>query len=61
MKAKSVNVQYTINLGQYESVKIGGEWEIEEGETEPAVIKRAFAGLKKMAVVIKALHLEPAQ
>lgn len=32
MKAKTINAQITINLGNYESMKIGGEWEVAPSE-----------------------------
>ena len=32
MKQTTINAQITKNLGNYESVRLGGEWSIDEGE-----------------------------
>ena len=49
MKATKIEVSYTLNLGNYESAKIGGEFELEPGEKVTDTICRAFQGLKKTA------------
>lgn len=59
MKATKIEVNYTLNLGNYESAKIGGEFELEPGEKVTDTICRAFQGLKKTAAVIKRLNFEP--
>lgn len=42
MKAKTINVQITRCPRQYESIRIGGEWSVDKGETEAEVIDRAL-------------------
>lgn len=59
MKAKTISAQYTINLGQYESFRIGGEWEVEPGETETQCLRRAAKGLKATAELIRRCELQP--
>ena len=59
MKALTVSAKYTINLGNYESLCIGGEWELEPGETEAKCLKRAARGLKVTADLIRRCELQP--
>lgn len=33
MKANLIKLEYTINMGNYSNVKIGGEWNVEDGES----------------------------
>ena len=47
MKCKTINVTLTVNLGNYESLRIGGEWELEPGETEGRQIVKTYEALKK--------------
>ena len=42
MKAKTINVQITRCPRQYESIRIGGEWSVDKGETEAEVIDKAL-------------------
>lgn len=42
MKAKTINVQITRCPRQYESIRIGGEWSVDRGETEAEVIDKAL-------------------
>lgn len=37
MKAKSINVQIVKNLGNYESIRIGGEWELNGEQLDDAI------------------------
>lgn len=32
MKASKIKLDYTINLGNYSNIKLGGEWDVNEGE-----------------------------
>lgn len=41
MKAKTINVQITKCPKAYESIRLGGEWSVDKGETEEDVIKKA--------------------
>ena len=59
MKAKTISALYTINLGNYESLRIGGEWEVEPGETEAQCLRRAAKGLKATAELIRRCELQP--
>ena len=52
MKAKSVNCQIVINVGNYESIRIGGEWEIEYGETEESVLISVYETLRKTGALM---------
>ena len=42
MKAKTINVQITRCPRQYESIRIGGEWSVDKGETEAEVLDKAL-------------------
>lgn len=42
MEAKTINVQITRCPRQYESIRIGGEWSVDKGETEAEVIDKAL-------------------
>lgn len=44
MKAKSINVQIVKNCGNYESIRIGGEWEL-NGESVEQATQAALAEL----------------
>lgn len=44
MKAKTINVQIVKNCGNYESVRIGGEWEL-NGESVEQATQAALAEL----------------
>ena len=44
MKAKTINVQIVKNLGNYESIRIGGEWEL-NGESVEQATQQALAEL----------------
>lgn len=45
MKQVKIEVQITKNLGNYESVRLGGEWSLDEGEDQQAAYKAAIAEL----------------
>lgn len=45
MKAKSINVQIVKNLGNYESIRLGGEWEL-NGENVQDAIRAAVKELE---------------
>ena len=44
MKSKTINVQIVKNLGNYESIRIGGEWEL-NGESVEQATQQALAEL----------------
>lgn len=46
MKAKSINVQIVKNLGNYETIRIGGEWEL-NGENLRDAIRAAVEELEQ--------------
>ena len=46
MKLTKVEVSCTFNAGNYESVKLGGEWEITESETLTDAIQAATAAIR---------------
>ena len=48
MKAVTINVQITKCPKQYEAVRIGGEWSIDEGESHEEVIKALTAELNRI-------------
>lgn len=45
MKALTVNVQIVKNLGNYETIRLGCEWSVDDGETLESCIK---AGTKEL-------------
>lgn len=59
MKTQTIEVTYTMNLGNYESARIGGTFEVEPGESGAESIIKAFGDLKKTAEIIRRLHLSP--
>ena len=46
MKLTKIEVSCTFNAGNYESVKLGGEWEITESETLTDAIQAATAAIR---------------
>lgn len=46
MKAKSINVQIVKNLGNYETIRLGGEWEL-NGENLQDAIRAAVEELEQ--------------
>ena len=46
MKLTKVEVSCTFNAGNYESVKLGGEWEITESETLADALQAATAAIR---------------
>ena len=46
MKMTKIEVSCTFNAGNYESVKLGGEWEITESETMTDAIQAATAAIR---------------
>lgn len=52
MKAKTINVQIVKNLGNYESIRLGGEWEL-NGESVEQAMKAALAELNAAWEVCK--------
>jgi hypothetical protein len=67
MKAKTINVQIIKNCGNYESIRIGGEWEL-NGESVEQATQAALAELnaawelcKKPAPKVKSDQEKPTQ
>ena len=56
MKQTSINVQITKNLGNYESIRLGGEWSIEESENPAQAYSNALNELKN--VYAQMFHVE---
>lgn len=48
MKQTAINIQITKNLGNYESVRLGGEWSIDESENPEQAYRNALAQLNKV-------------
>ena len=48
MKQTTINAQITKNLGNYESVRLGGEWSIDEGENPTQAYRNALAQLNQV-------------
>ena len=46
MKLTKIEVSCTFNAGHYESVKLGGEWEVTESETLTDAIQAATAAIR---------------
>ena len=58
MKLTKVEVSCTFNAGNYESVKLGGEWEITEGETLTDALQAATSAIRAEWKRIKAPKAE---
>lgn len=48
MKQTTINAQITKNLGNYESVRLGGEWSIDGSENPEQVYRNALAQLNQV-------------
>lgn len=58
MKLTKVEVSCTFNAGNYESVKLGGEWEITESETLTDALQSATNAIRAEWERIKAQKVE---
>ena len=58
MKLTKIEVSCTFNAGNYESVKLGGEWEITESETMTDAIQAATAAIRSEWERMKAQKVE---
>ena len=58
MKLTKIEVSCTFNAGNYESVKLGGEWEITESETLTDAIQAATAAIRAEWERMKAQKVE---
>ena len=48
MKQTTINAQITKNLGNYESVRLGGEWSIDESENSAQAYRDALLQLNQV-------------
>lgn len=60
MKPKQIELQYTINLGNYSNVRIGGTWDVEENEDVTEAFIAAREELKKVYATINDKKAEEA-
>ena len=58
MKLTKIEVSFTFNAGNYESVKLGGEWEITESETLTDAIQAATDAIRAEWERMKAQKVE---
>lgn len=58
MKLTKIEVSCTFNAGNYESVKLGGEWELTESETLTDALQAATAAIRAEWERIKAAKVE---
>ena len=58
MKLTKIEVSCTFNAGNYESVKLGGEWEIESTEEIGGAMKNALNAIRGEWERIKAAKVE---
>ena len=58
MKLTKVEVSCTFNAGNYESVKLGGEWEITESETLTDALQAATSAIRAEWERMKAPKVE---
>ena len=58
MKLTKVEVSCTFNAGNYESVKLGGEWELTESETLTDALQAATAAIRAEWERMKAQKVE---
>lgn len=56
MKQTSINVQITKNLGNYENIRLGGEWSIDESENPAQAYSNALNELNN--VYAQMFHVE---
>lgn len=47
MKAITINLKLTKNIGNYQSVALGGEWSVDEGESVTSAMSNAKAQLEQ--------------
>ena len=58
MKLTKIEVSCTFNAGNYESVKLGGEWEIESSDEIGGAIQNAMSAIRAEWERIKAAKVE---
>lgn len=58
MKLTKIEVSCTFNAGNYESVKLGGEWEIESSEEIGSAMQNALNAIRSEWERIKAAKVE---
>ena len=58
MKLTKIEVSCTFNAGNYESVKLGGEWEIAESETLTDALQAATSAIRAEWERMKAQKVE---
>ena len=58
MKLTKIEVSCTFNAGNYESVKLGGEWEIAESETHTDALQAATNAIRAEWERMKAQKVE---
>ena len=58
MKLTKIEVSCTFNAGNYESVKLGGEWEITESETLTDALQAATSAIRAEWERMKAQKVE---
>lgn len=46
MKTKVIKAEIVVNIGNYETARLGGEWELEKGESEAEAIEQAIKTLR---------------
>lgn len=56
MKAVKIKLDYTINLGNYNNIKLGGEWEVNEDENLQDAFIAARAEINKTMEVFKKIR-----
>lgn len=61
MRLKTINVQRTFNAGNYESVRLGGEWEIGKDDNLVESIKQADNAIREVWENMKAEKHQPAK
>lgn len=58
MKANLIKLEYTVNLGNYSNIKVGGEWNVEENES---VVDAMVKARKELQYVMAAFDREKAK
>lgn len=58
MKANLIKLEYTVNLGNYSNIKVGGEWNVEENES---VVDAMVKARKELQDVMAAFDREKAK
>lgn len=61
MKAKTINLQLVKNVGNYESVRLGGEWSLDKDEDMNKAMTKAYDELNEAFAILMQQKQDAAQ